>query len=237
MSRHAFILAGGLGRRLAPLTAVIPKPLVPVGNQSVLELLLRQLAGQGITDVTVSLGYLGHLIEAVVGDGQRYGVRCRYVTEDEPLGTAGALGMLEVEPDDDVLVINGDTFTDLRFDEIIAGHAAAGAAATIAAHRRTVSIDFGVLQVEDERLVGYDEKPNFEFLVSMGVNVLSGRVVRELRPLRRLDMPELLTGLRERGELVRCVEADCLWLDLGRVDDVLAANELVEADPSRFIGG
>jgi NDP-sugar pyrophosphorylase family protein len=237
VTRRAFVLAGGEGRRLAPLTTIIPKPLVPVGDRSVLEIILAQLGAAGIARVTVSLGYLGHLIRAVVGDGSRFGVAVDYTTEDRPLGTAGALSLLpDLDDDDTVLVLNGDTFTDLDFADVVEHHLRTQADATIAVHRRTLASEFGVLTVgEDGSLVRYEEKPVFDFLVSMGVNVLSARALRSLGSPDRLDMPDFLLRLRDGGFVVRCREVHCEWLDLGRLDDVRQANELVEADPRRFL--
>lgn len=234
---HAFILAGGFGTRLAPLTTVIPKPLVPVGERAILELLLTQLVHHGITNVTISLGYLGHLIRAVIGDGSAFGATVTYTEEDKPLGTAGALGLMSgVEPGDHVMVINGDTFTDLDFTSMIAGHMTSGADVTIAAHHEEVRIEFGVLVPDDDGLlVDYDEKPTIHYLVSMGINILTADALEHLQPVRKIDFPTFLTELRGHGRSVRCYETDCVWLDLGRLSDVHVANDAFAAEPDRFL--
>lgn len=233
----AFVLAGGFGTRLAPLTTVIPKPLVPVGDRAILELLVAQLVHHGITHVTVSLGYLGHLIRAVLGDGSALGATITYTEEDEPLGTAGALGLLDDDRSPDhVLVLNGDTFTDLDFTTLLDGHVRSGADVTIAAHHQDVRIDYGVLLTNgDGRLTGYDEKPTISYLVSMGVNVVAARTLARLRPVRRIDFPSFLDEVRHDGGVVRCHETDCTWLDLGRISDVHLANEAFAAEPDRFL--
>lgn len=235
-SISAFILAGGRGRRLAPFTTVIPKPLVPVGEQSVLELLIRQLAAQDITDITISLGYLGHLIRAVIGDGTNLGVRVSYTEEREPLGTAGALGLMQTPADSEhVLVINGDTFTDLDFGELMADHVQHRADVTVGSHWEEVRIDYGVLRTDASgRLTDYQEKPSIRYLVSMGVNMVSTRALARLHPVRRIDFPSFIEEVSASGGLVRCHETECVWLDLGRADDVRLANEAFEREPGRF---
>jgi NDP-sugar pyrophosphorylase family protein len=234
---RAFVLAGGRGSRLAPLTTVIPKPLVPVGDLPILEILLRQVVAAGVTDITVSLGYLGHLIRAVVGDGSRFGATVSYTEEEQPLGTAGALALLgEVGDDDVIVVVNGDTLTDLPFGDLIERHRVSGADASIVVLRRETHIDFGVIEVgEDERLVGYSEKPTFDFLVSIGVNVFRGSALRHIAPAEALDMPTFLLRLRDAGGYVRCHKADCFWLDLGRLDDLRDANRIFAENHERFL--
>ncbi len=232
----AVILAGGRGSRLAPLTTVIPKPLVPVGDTPILEILIRQLVRSGITDIVISLGYLGHLIQAVVGDGVRLGARVTYTREEEPLGTAGALALVD-RPSGSrtIIVLNGDTLTDLDFGSLIDTHRTNTADASITVVRRENKIDFGVIEVsENGFLTRYTEKPVYNFLVSIGVNVFACESLRHITRGERIDMPDFLLRLQSLGLQVRCVEADCFWLDLGRIDDLRAASEIVAQDPSRF---
>ena len=235
---HCMILAGGRGARLAPLTTVVPKPLMPLGDRTIIEVLLGQLGAQGFREATVTLGHLGHLLRAVLGDGERLGVRVAYTEEPEPLGTAGPLRLLDgLRPGDDVLVLNGDTLTDLDFRSVVAEHRASGAAATVVASRRVVHVDFGVLEVAaDGELQSYREKPTHAYLVSTGINVLrADAALAALPPSGHADMPALLLALRERGERVRCYETDAFWLDLGRVEDLREASELVAREPQRFL--
>ena len=233
----AVILAGGRGSRLAPLTTVIPKPLVPVGDYPILEILIRQLVAARITNIVISIGYLGHLIQAVVGDGTQLGATVRYTREDEPLGTAGALALVtELAPTEVVLVLNGDTLTDLHFRDLVDLHSSSGVAATIVTVRREMKVDFGVIEVgASQELVRYIEKPVYEYLVSIGVNVISGSTLSHIEPGERLDMPDFMLRLRDRGLDVRCAEHDCFWLDLGRIDDLREAGEIVAHDPQRFL--
>jgi len=232
----AFILAGGRGSRLAPYTTIIPKPLVPVGNRSILEVLISQLVRCGITDIVISLGYLGHLIQAVVGDGSSLGASVRYTTEDEPLGTAGPLQLLAPRPAGrSVIVLNGDTLTDMEFARFVDDHVASGAAASIAVVERQTHIDFGVVEMSGSgALERYIEKPSYSHLVSIGVNAFSTEALGEIERGERIDMPDFLRRLQSRGGAVRCARLDCFWLDLGRVDDLRAATELVQGEPDRF---
>ena len=173
---QAILLAGGKGTRLRPYTAVLPKPLMPIGEDDplpIMEVVLRQLARFGFRDVTVITGYLTELIEAFFGDGRKFGTRLTYRREVTPLGTAGGLALLD-RPDESVLVINGDILTTLDFAEMYRFHRDRGAAATIASYPREVRIDFGVLEFGDDPhvLTGYREKPEFSFQVSMGLYIL-----------------------------------------------------------------
>jgi NDP-sugar pyrophosphorylase family protein len=215
---------------MRPYTNVLPKPLIPLGSESIIERVLRNVAGAGITDVTVSLGYLGHLVEAVLGDGSSLGLSVRYTREPEPLGTAGALSLLpfELEDDDLVLVINGDTLTDLDLAELLEWFEGTGAAAAMVCVERDVLIDYGVVDVgPDGSLRGIREKPRVRNTLSTGINVIRGRAVKSIGP-GRLDMPDFLVGLATAGEPVLCRTVDNLWMDLGRPEDLAAANDLVE---------
>ena len=241
MTRRAVILAGGLGMRLRPYTAVLPKPLMPVGDRPILDVIIRQLKHQGFDRLTIVTGHLAELIEAFFGSGDRHGIPIDYFREDEPLGTVGALALIE-DLDEHFLVLNGDVLTDLPFDGLLDGHAESGAAATIAAHRREVQISLGVLGFDDgadpERLTGYVEKPAFDYEVSMGVYAFSRRVLEFIEPGRRLDFPDLVLKLIDAGETVRARRADDhYWLDIGRHDDYETAMDEFERMRDRFLPG
>lgn len=230
------ILAGGRGSRLTPYTTVIPKPLVPIGEIPILELLIRQLKSQSFDRITLSVGYLSSLIEAYCGDGSRWGIAVDYLRETDPLGTAGFLGRLEDVDDDRVLVVNGDTFTDLDMGSVYRSHDPADGA-TICCSRRSVSIEFGVLETDEaQRLTAYREKPEVTYDVSMGVNVLSTWAIDAHGEREgRLDMPDLLRRIQDGGGVVRVHATDAYWLDVGRVSDLETALEAFEGDPSRFL--
>jgi NDP-sugar pyrophosphorylase family protein len=232
---RAVILAGGEGSRLNPFTVVIPKPLVPIGEMPILELLIRQLKAQGFDWITLSVGYLSTLIEAYCGDGSRWDVRLDYVREVEPLGTAGFLGLLDDVTEDRLLVVNGDTLTDLDMGRMYREHDV-GDGATICANRRSTTVEFGVLDVDASgRLRSYVEKPTVTYEVSMGVNVVSAWAIDAyVEPYVPLQMPELLRRIQAEG-IVRVRTTDAYWLDMGRMTDLETAIEAFAADPSRFL--
>ncbi len=225
---RAVILAGGKGVRLRPFTAVFPKPLVPLGNVPILDVLLERLLAFGVTDVTLTLGHLAELIKAYFHDRHRLADRLRleYVVEQEPTGTAGSLARVP-NLNRTFLVMNGDLLTDLDLDALVGFHRREHAALTIAAHRRHVKIDFGVLQFDAAlRINGYIEKPQHDYHVSMGIYVYEPKVLEFIEPGRYLDFPDLVLRLVAAGEKVCAYPSDCLWLDIGRPDDYAAAQEL-----------
>jgi NDP-sugar pyrophosphorylase family protein len=233
---RAMILAGGRGARLKPFTVVIPKPLVPIDQTPILEILVRQLKAQGFDRITLSVGYLSGLIQAYCGDGSAWDVELDYVREAEPLGTAGCLGQLDDLTEDRILVVNGDTFTDLDMAEAYREHDPTDAA-TVCANRRSVPTEFGVLEADgDGRLKAYVEKPEMTYDVSMGVNVLSAWAIDTfVEAGKALDMPDLLRRIMDAGGTVRVRRTDAYWLDLGRMSDLELAVDTFAADPGRFL--
>lgn len=232
----AFLLAGGRGTRLLPYTTVLPKPLMPVGEVPVMELLLRQLARDGIRDVIVSVGHLAELIEAYFGDGARFGLRLRYQHEIEPMGTAGPLRYVECWGDSGaLLVLNGDLLTDLSFADFSAHYTGSGAIAQVGTVRRTEHVQLGVLDLDDDGLVrGYSEKPIRTYDVSMGVYIIS-RAVRDLIPSEGpFDMPQLILAALARGLRVTSYRHEGVWLDIGRPEDHRLAVEMMAEDPARL---
>jgi len=229
------LLAGGRGTRLHPYTAVFPKPLVPLGDTPVLELLLRRLRRHGLRNITICTGHLAELIRSFFGDGDRFGVRIRYAKEDQPLGTAGPLALVR-DLTETFVVMNGDLLTTLDFSALIDYHKRQNAEATIGAYSRTVRIDFGVLEADERGLFrDYREKPQFQFEVSMGVYVLNRSILRFIEPGRPMDMPDLILQSHANGGRVACYRSDCYWLDIGRADDYAEAQRQFETDPTLFL--
>lgn len=226
--QRAIILAGGMGTRLRPYTVTIPKPLLPIGDRPILDLVLRQLLRHGFERVTIATGHLAELIEAYCGDGSRYGLSIDYHREAAPLGTVGALASIE-GLDGDFLVINGDVLTDLDYGALLERHIADNAVATIATHRRDVQIPLGVMHFDDagdaERVTDYIEKPAYHYDASMGVYCFAPRVLEHLEPGVRLDFPDLVLRLLERGETVRAWRSAGYWLDVGQPDSYEQAQE------------
>jgi NDP-mannose synthase len=236
--RQAVIMAGGKGTRLHPYSATLPKPLMPLGDMPILELLLRRMKIAGVTDVILAVNHLGHLIEAYFGDGSMYGLRIRYGREDKPLGTAGALGNLIHDLHETFFLTNGDLLTTLDLRAMAARHIATAADASIGVYRREQKIEFGLIEFDAEsRLSAYREKPTSTYHVSMGVYVLQREAVRRhVAANVYLDMPSLLLKMQAANADVRCYHDECFWLDIGRPDDFALAQSLYEQDRSLFLG-
>lgn len=234
----AIVLAGGKGTRLYPYSALLPKPLMPLGNMPILELLLRQLRRAGVDEVFIAVNHLRHLIEAFFGDGSRFGLKINYSIEDKPLGTAGPIAAVIDQLGDDFVMTNGDLLTTLDIADMIRFHHETKAACTLGAYPREVKIDFGVLELDAEmRMTAYLEKPSYHHLVSMGIYVLNSTKARPfLLQDTYLDMPNLVCQMREAGSDIRAFRSECFWLDIGRPDDFAYAQELYEKDPSIFLG-
>jgi NDP-sugar pyrophosphorylase family protein len=232
---QAVILAGGKGTRLRPYTMTIPKPLLPLGDMPILEVVLRQLASAGISRVIVTLGHLAHLFTALIGNGAKFGLKIDYCMEREPLGTAGPLRLID-HLDEHFLVMNGDVLTTLDYKDLFNTHINENAWSTIAICRREVDIDYGVIEIrEDGSLDKYDEKPTIPYYVSMGINILSRKCVKYIPESGKFDMPQLMMAMRNAGQKVICYRTDCYWQDIGRFDDYQQASEDFLNDPQRFI--
>jgi NDP-sugar pyrophosphorylase family protein len=212
------VLAGGTGTRLRPYTTVLPKPLMPIGDMPVLEILLRRLSAAGFGRVNLAVGHLAELIEAYFGDGSRFGVELVYWREDDPLGTAGPIALMGLEGER-VLVMNGDLLTTLDFAPLLDEHQSSGAAATIAVLSREVPIDFGVVHLDGATVASFEEKPVLNSNVSMGVYVFEQRVVELIPARERYDFPDLLQAVLERGWPVHAYRSNDFWLDIGRPED------------------
>ncbi len=226
----AVVLAGGKGTRLAPYTRILPKPLMPIGDVPILEVLIRQFRRAGVTDVILTVGHMASLIRTYFGDGSGFGVNITYSYEDEPLGTAGPLAAVrDGIKEDHVLVTNGDVLTDFDFSDLFTQHRASGAAASIASFRKKVKIDLGVLEhdggEDGDRLTGYIEKPTYDFLVSMGIYMFRRDVLDSIPEGQYLDFPDLILQLLEKEQYVRLHKFEGYWQDLGRREDYEAANE------------
>ena len=215
------ILAGGKGTRLAPYTTIFPKPLVPIGDRPILEIIIRQLVNQGFGDILLSVGHLGELIEAYFQNGHRNipGLTLEYYRESQPLGTAGSLAMIPGLKDT-FLAMNGDILTTLNYQALVEHHSRQGAALTVAMHQKDVKLDLGVLESNEQgSLTSYCEKPVYSFNVSMGVYVYEPRVLRYIPKGQYLDFPDLVKILLDCGEKIAGFQSHDYWLDIGRRED------------------
>jgi NDP-sugar pyrophosphorylase family protein len=232
---QAIILAGGRGRRLLPYTTVLPKPLMPIGDYPILEVILRQLKHSGFDDVTISTGYLHELIHAYLDSNRDLGLKLKYTHETEPLGTIGPLHLVPYL-DDDFLVMNGDILTDLNYRHLFEAHIRKKAAATIATYQRDVNIDFGVLERSSEgRIIAFREKPAYHFDVSMGVYVFSKSILKIVPKGKPFGFDQLMYALVEKKADVFSYPHDGYWLDIGRPDDYARSIEEFERYRERFL--
>lgn len=233
----AVILAGGKGQRLAPYSTVLPKPLMPIGDMPILEVVLRQLQRHGCTEATLAVGHLAELLMAFFGDGSKLGIRLTYSIEDKPLGTAGPLALAQ-GLDRAFFVMNGDVLTDLDYTDLYRFHRERGALATIAVTERTVPTDFGVLQTDsDNSVLNYIEKPTNSYRVSMGVYVFDPAVLRFIKPDTYFDFPDLVKLLLREKLPVAAYPFSGYWQDIGRPDDYARATEDFDRNIRRFLPG
>jgi NDP-sugar pyrophosphorylase family protein len=218
-------MAGGKGTRLAPYTISFPKPLMPIGDMPILELLIRQLRRDGVRRIVLAVGHLASLLMAYFGDGSKFGVSIEYALEPEPLGTAGPLSLV-AGLNDTFLVMNGDLLTDLDFSKLSAAHRKSGSMATVGLYRRSVQVDLGVVEMNpDATIARYIEKPVHEYLVSMGVYVLEPQALKRIPSGQRFDLPDLINAMLKEGVRVTGYEHAGYWLDIGRPEDYRTAQQ------------
>jgi NDP-sugar pyrophosphorylase family protein len=224
MSKRAVVLAGGKGSRLRPYTVVLPKPLMPIGEYPILEVILRQLAAQGFDHITLAVNHQAEIVRAFCGDGSRWGVRIDYSRETMPLSTIAPLRLIPDLPAD-FLLMNGDVLTDLRFGKLYDEHVANQRNFTIAASERTHIVDYGVLHTNGQHLAGFEEKPRFQYLVSMGVYIVSRAILENVPEGRSYGFDDLMLDMLKAGTPVHVERYKGYWVDIGRVDDYMRAVE------------
>lgn len=233
---HAVILAGGKGTRLRPYTTTIPKPLVPIGDDcAILEIVLRQLAFQGFTRVTIAIGHLGELIRAYVGGGGQWGLTVDYASEEQALGTMGPVVAILDRLPEEFLVMNGDILTDLPFGDLLAAHVDSGAPMTIATCMREVAVDFGVIVDRDGLVTSFEEKPVLRYSVSMGVYALSKQTLLGYPAGEPLGFDRLVLDLLAEGKSPASYAFGGYWLDIGRPEDYDRANAEFSGIRHRFL--
>ncbi len=231
----AVILAGGKGTRLAPYTKILPKPLLPIGDMPILEIILRQMQRAGVDQATLTVGHLAELFRLFFQDGERIGLAINYSYEEQPLGTAGPLALI-ADLKDTFFVSNGDVLTTLDLTELLAYHRAEGAVATIAMRHRQVNINLGVLELDSaNQITGYIEKPTYDYMVSMGIYVFEPLVLNYIPRNQYLDFPDLVKLLLGDGQKVVGYPFSGYWQDLGRADDYEQAAQDFDEMKSQFL--
>ena len=225
----AVILAGGKGTRLKPYSTVIPKPIVPVGDKAILEILIGRLKKFGITDLTICVNHLAELIMAYFGNGGKLGVNIEYSIEDIPLGTVAPIKLIKKLPEN-FIVMNGDLLTDLNFKEFYDNHLENKALMTIATYKRVSKIDFGVIDIDKNNNVvkGFKEKPEYELDVSMGVYILNRKVLENIPLNKKFSFDDLILEMLKKGQSIKVYPYKGYWLDIGRPDDYEKANSDIE---------
>lgn len=223
MRKRAVILAGGLGTRLSPYTVVLPKPLMPIGDYPILEVVVRQLAHHKFEHLTMAVNHQVDIIQAFFGNGSKWNIQIDYSIEDKPLNTMGPLKLINDLPED-FLVMNGDILTDLDYGKFFSGHIKNGSIFTIASSFRKEESEFGVLEVDKQGfLSGFEEKPVRRYQVSMGIYMLNKKVLNYVPGNRPYGFDELMVDLLETKNKIKIENHKGYWLDIGRPDDYAQA--------------
>lgn len=235
MSKHAVILAGGLGSRLRPYTVVLPKPLMPIGPYPILEVVIRQLAMAGFTGITLAVNHQAEIIKAYCNSGKRWGVHINYSMEQKPLGTMGPLKLIGDLPDI-FLIMNGDVLTDLNFETFYAHHTSRDNTFTVATCQREMRSEFGVLDFnEGDTLHGFREKPVVHYNVSMGIYMASRSILDFIPDDAAYGFDNLVLDMMAARQPVHVYRHNGYWLDIGRPDDYMTAIDMFEANSSMFL--
>ncbi|MCK4760904.1 MAG: NTP transferase domain-containing protein [Candidatus Aminicenantes bacterium] len=217
-----FILAGGQGKRLRPLTFAIPKPLLPIKEKPILEVMLQKLRKHNLTDIILSLGYKGFLIENYFKDGKGFGLNIRYSVEERILGTCGPLTLIKgfVAKDDVILVMNGDIVTNLNFTKFIASFTSQKHDLMIGVKNYKHKLPFGVIDLKDHRFNGIIEKPEKSYLISTGIYLLKAELIQRIPEGKKYDMTDLISDLHRDGESIGIHRIREMWKGIENIDDL-----------------
>jgi NDP-mannose synthase len=236
MNKRAVILAGGKGTRLRPYTVVLPKPLMPIGDYPILEVVIRQLAKNGFDHITLAVNHQADLIKAFFSNGEKWKIKVDYSLEDQPLGTMGPLKLIHELPEH-FLLMNGDILTDLNFSDFYENHVKSKSLFTISSHLREMKIDYGVLENSDGKLTGFKEKPTTGFEVSMGIYMVNRRIIDYLPDSKVYGFDNLMLDLIADKQEVKVERFNGYWLDIGRADDYMQAIDEFNEMKTKFIDG
>jgi len=232
----AVIQAGGKGSRLKPYTLVLPKPLMPVGNLPVIEVLLKWLRRNGVKQTVITTGYLGHLLKALCGDGAQWDMQIEYSEESEPLGTVGALDLVRNQLTETFLVVNGDLLNDLNLRNLISFHREHGRDLTVGVSQKSVQVDLGVIDTENDTVKGFHEKPAYTYDVSMGVYCMEPAVLDLIPKGVPFGFDDLMHRMLDEKRDVKVYRHRGLWMDVGRPEDFQDAQEMVENGDFSILG-
>ena len=232
--KRAIILAGGKGSRLRPYTVVLPKPLMPIGEYPILELVIRQLIKYDFSHITLCVNHQAELIKSFFGDGNRWGIKIDYSHEIEPKGTMGPLKKI-IDLPENFLVMNGDILTNLDFNKFYFDHVNSREIFSISSFKRKQKIDYGVLECDQNKyLKGFKEKPMYEFNVSMGIYMAAKEII-DFIPDEFFGFDSLMLKLLNLGKSINVIEFNDYWLDIGRPDDYIKAIEDFESMKNYFL--
>lgn len=235
MSKRAVILAGGKGTRLKPYTVVLPKPLMPIGEYPILEVVIRQLVQHKFDHITLAVNHQADIIKAFFGNGEKWNIKIDYSVENIPLSTMGPLKLIKDLPDN-FLVMNGDILTDLNYSDFLKDHSAGKNIFTISSYQREQVSDYGVLELnKDNILTGFREKPTVSYDVSMGIYAVSKKVLDTIPSNKPFGFDHLMLALLEKGERVVVKKHKGYWLDIGNPSDYAKAIDEFEKKPTRFL--
>lgn len=228
MNETAVILAGGKGTRLKPYTLALPKPLVPLGNMPILEIVLRQLRQEGFRQINIAVNHQAELIEAYCGNGGKYGLEIKYFLEDKPLGTVGPLANMKNDLPENFIVMNGDVLSDISYHDFLKKHIDEKSVYTIACYERTQKIDYGVLEIKDGILTAFQEKPQLNYEVSMGIYAVNRSILNMIPENCNFGFDDLMHKLLREKVKVNTYKYDGYWMDIGRPEDYEQATADME---------
>ena len=233
---QAIIMAGGKGTRLRPYTNILPKPLLPIGNKSILDINIKQLASSGVDNVIIAVGYLGEIIETVIGNGDKYGIKINYSYEDQPLGTVGGLALMKNLLEDQFIVMNGDILHNLDFDILFKNHIYSKRHVTITTYTQHHTVRLGVLEIQNKDIIKYIEKPTNDYIVSMGIYVLNKYIIEIfVKEKNYLDFPTLINTLIQNQKKINSYMHEGLWIDIGTTEEYLNLienlDEIIKENP------
>lgn len=221
LKNPVFIMTGGFGTRLKPLTDDCPKPMLKVGDKPILEIIIKSFIKSGFENFYLSTHYMPETIRDYFGNGEKLGINITYVHEETPLGTGGALGLLPADLPDDLplIMMNGDVLTKVDFQRLLDFHNDNQADATMCVTEYNYQVPFGVIENEGSRVVGMSEKPIYRFFVNAGIYVVSPQIIKSVPKNHKIDMPSLLDQHMKEDKNVMMFPIHEYWLDIGRIDD------------------